>query len=52
MSIIVKFGFRTYEFYSDSDVIKAQALWCQPCDQNQFEEALESHNIDFDYVLD
>jgi len=51
MDIIITFGYRKYIFHSQSDIVKANHLWIQPCNQNEFEDLLEQNNIDFEYEL-
>lgn len=49
MSIIVKFGFRHYEFENHSDLVVARSLWAKPGGQDAFEDSLEKKDIDFLY---
>lgn len=48
MAILVKLGERTYEFETMHEVTSARSMYAHcSCDQNGFEELLESEGIDF-----
>lgn len=49
--IIVNFGYRSYVFYSDSDVTKARKIYIKPTSLDEFEEELEELGIDFHFIL-
>ena len=50
--IIVKFGSRSYVFYSQTDVTKATSIYAHNTGTlDDFEEELDEANIDFCYDL-
>ena len=52
MEITVKFGYRHYIFYSQSDITKARSIYAHHTGTlDQFEDALEDAGIDFVYDL-
>ena len=52
MEITVKFGYRLYIFYSQSDVTEARSIYDHHTGTlDQFEDALEDAGIDFTYDM-
>ena len=47
MTILAKFGYRSYEFKTQRDINKAFCIWATPCNQKEFERKLEDDEIDF-----
>ena len=49
--MLIKLGYRTYEI-NDADVSKVRSIWATHTGtQNEFEDVLESSNIDFNLEL-